>query len=405
MSASDCQGSKGVYLNYTIGVEYPLYFWEAFVVPTFGEHLDPKLKHKMVVTNGTTFHTNDPEFSLITLANQASEGVVCGPPPPPPGPVPVGTPPPPDCARNVSGLLAKTGTDITFTVKQIEGASQVQKYEPGMAFGMTAKVSILSQKNSDVCDGEEPFCCAALDRDGNCCCNPNEISAFCGSDSLTFVSPKCSSDTGQSQICSDNTCPIVNNADDCKKHPELYRSDCAAFKDSVYNFTKHLPTSGAPTGGARVDVFPSDPTADAKEFDVLEYFYGALCVHTIGSCPGASTGGPWLTGDSTGAKKTPGEVRIGANKAGEIGNCDSLANKLLRKLGVWGVVFLIFGLVLLVAGLVYAGYKLYQKRQRAKQDINATVQASSLDSSVDINDPAAGTGADFAYADIDSIVS
>ena len=52
----------------------------------------------------------------VELKNQTGGAVVA---------VPVGAPPPPDCAQNVSGLLAQTGTDITFKVKSIEGASQL----------------------------------------------------------------------------------------------------------------------------------------------------------------------------------------------------------------------------------------------------------------------------------------
>ncbi len=399
MSAAGCSGRSGVYLNYTIGVEYPETVWAALADTDAGKYLDPNLKRRMVVSNGTTFTDMDPEFSIATLAAMAGEGRACNTPPPP-GPVPVGAPPPPDCAQNVSGLLAQTGTDITFKIKSIEGASQHAKENPGLAFGMTATVSVLSQKNSKICAGEDAFCCAAKDKDGNCCCDPDEISSFCGSDPLTFVNPKCSSDTGQTKQCSDAKCPVVNNADDCEKTPSLYKSDCATYKLSVYNFTKGLPTSGAPTGGARVDVFPSDPTSAPLEFDVLEYFFGELCVHgdTAHNCPGQETSGkPWLNGDKTAAKKTPGVVKIGADeKTGDIGDCDGVFNKLLRNVGVVGFVFLVLGLIVLLVGCGFGGYKLYQKKKLDKQ-------FPSLD--VGINDPGAGTSADFNYADIDSVVS
>ena len=328
ISAAGCTGRAGVHVNYTIGVEYPLSFWEAFTAPdtTVGRFLDPNLKRSMLVVNGTTFTDMDPEFSLATLAAMAGEGVACNAPPPP-GPVPVGAPAPPDCAQNVSGLLAQTGTDITFKLKSIEGSSQAQKSTPGVAFGMSATISVLSQKNSKICAGEDAFCCATFDKDGKCCCNPDEISAFCGSDANTFVSAQCSSDTGQTKQCSDAVCPVVNAKDDCTKNPSLFRSECAAFKLSVYNFTMGLPTSGAPTGGARVDVFPSDPVSSVVEFDLLEYFYGELCVHG-NDCPGQeTTGKAWLSGDRTGGAKPPGVVKIGPNANGEIGDCDGAINR------------------------------------------------------------------------------
>lgn len=404
MSAAGCSGRSGVYLNYSIGVEYPESVWGALEDTSAGKLLTQHLKRKMVVRNGTTFNDMDPQFSIATLAALAGEGVVCNAPPPP-GPVPVGVPPPPDCAAQVSELLALTGTDISFKVTSIEGASELSKEAPGMAFGMTATVSILSQKNSKICAGEDPFCCAAKDEDGNCCCNPDEISAFCGTDPLTFVSAKCSSDTGQTKQCSDTKCPVVNNPNDCTKTPSMYKSDCATYKLSVYNFTKGLPTAGAPTGGARVDVFPSDATADALEFDVLEYFFGELCVHGT-NCPGQEVSGkPWLNGDKTAAKKIAGTVKIGANEqTGEIGNCDGAINRLLRHVGVVGFVFLVLGLIVLLVGCGFGAYSLYQKKQREKQFPSLDVGINdSLD--VGINDPAAGTSADFNYADIDSIVS
>ena len=386
ISAAGCAGTSGVFLNYTIGVEYPLTFWEMFTAKDtkIGKYLDPSLKRKMVVSNYTTLDARDPEFSLATLAAMAGQGVVCGAAPPLVGAPPV------DCAQNVSGLLAETGTDIMFKIKGIEGGHHPEN--AGMAFEMSATVSLLSQKNSKICASEDPFCCANGDKDGfECCCKPDSMNAFCGSDLQTFVSDKCTGATGQTKQCSDYSCPVVNEKGDCSKHPELFQSDCAAFKHAVYNFTK-----GLPTGGARVDVFPSDPTAEPTEFDVLEYFFAELCVKGS-DCPGLNHGEQWMSGDKTGSGKTPGLVKIGADKkTGDIGTCDSVLNRLYRKVGVWGIIGLVLLIIVLVAGAGFGGYTLYKKNKEKKM-------FPSLD--VGINDPGAGTSADFNYADIDSVVS
>jgi hypothetical protein len=309
----------------------------------------------------------------------ASEGVECN------QPVLVGAPPVPDCAANVSGLLKATGTDVVFKIDGIEGSHHPEP--PGLAMKMSATITMLSQHNSGLCDGEKPFCCAYPDPD--CCCSSYPPAVECQGKEV-INSDQCTAAAGQTTKCSDSEEP-VNDKD--SKNPALWHSDCATFKQGIFNFTSSTP--GAP----RVDLYPPSATITPAPLDVMQFVYAELCDETIGQrrdttdCPGKSHGGQWVIGTPTG--KTPGLVRIGA-KDGKIGNCDTIWHNIYRHLGGWGI----FGIILLVAacigGLGFGGYKYYMKVKRAKE-------FPSLEGT--INDPAAGTGADFAYADIDSVVS
>eukprot|EP01050_Picozoa_sp_SAG11_P019403 SAG11_NODE_3084_length_2706_cov_4.251630_4_plen_137_part_00 len=84
---------------------------------------------------------NNPSFSLLTLLASEKD----------------------PHAANVSGLMAWTGTDIVFHIKNIRGSSPGptggKGLPPGLAFNMQVELSLLSQANSKPCDGDKEFCC------------------------------------------------------------------------------------------------------------------------------------------------------------------------------------------------------------------------------------------------------
>ena len=430
IQANGCSGTSGVIIDYAIEIQYPESVWEGGIMGTkAGNFLDPTLKRKMLVVNRTVMDARNPEFSLATLAALAGEGVACATPghplPPAPGPAPVGAPPPPDCAQNVSGLMLQTGTDVTFKINGIEGAGYTDK-GPGLALGMTAEITLLSEKNSALCKGNKPFCCAWKDpgSDGpDCCCPTYPPDAACNAAEGSISSSQCSSTNGQTTQCSDaewpkndptkvrffshvflSSCLTLNSLfsrffclQDQKNHPEKWVSDCATFKKAVYNFTYEL-------GAQRIDLYPDSASIEAVPIDILQFFYAEMCDKNIGqnrdltNCPGLGKGKQWMWGDPLN-KDGKGLVKIGAigdPHTGDIGGCDGLFPSLYRKVGVWGIIGIILLVVVILVGLGFCGYTYYMKVKRAKEFPN-------LD--VGINDPGAGTNADFAYADIDSVVS
>lgn len=395
MAANGCRAALGVNLNYSIMVHYPDKVWHSLqqiqkLWPTT-KPATPLIGQTQLVSNSTTL--SDPDFSAATLiCPDYAEGdkAKCG-----------------AVNQNISNMLIQTGTNVELKIKEIEGSSQGPdggtKDPPGLAFQMESTISFLSSQSSGLCKGMKPFCCAEPTAEAGCCCTPHEMKAQCKTGMAPFTSDRCGASTGMGDVCSDHVDDPSKPDSGGKK---AQKSDCEMFKKGVYNFTIANQKGSGVQG--RVNVFPDAggaPTYSSEfqsmhpqlfgqlqprrilteesvqsvvtlagdestggntamlgsalgaddpgsvSFDLLQYVFAELCSTTLGNrkdtrdCPGCEKGSCWLKGDQTGTDGK-GYVTIGDYKT-----CDSLTNKLLRAVGVWGVV----GIILLIVALCGAG--------------------------------------------------
>jgi hypothetical protein len=148
MAGRGCRGSLGVDVNFTAKIQYPTMVWNAllamdvFTQATVGV-VASKLTNPLTI-NGTIYSNKmDPILQLSDM--------ICPP----------SAKPPCTALQNITSvLLQHTGTDITFSIKNIMASDVAGDHKPGMSFEADATFSALSPAASKLCAGEEAFCCA-----------------------------------------------------------------------------------------------------------------------------------------------------------------------------------------------------------------------------------------------------